>query len=156
MVLDLDRGDAGEFAASLTANERAHVRVASGRPGGAHFYLRSDGSWPTGNWDWSNGDFGGEVRYDAGYVIVWSPDALFEVSELEACADVELAGMLGYRGETASMFKDTKPAKKKRGRKKKDYEYPPGERDEKLFTDLGAAVAKSDQDANRTNPRSME
>ena len=152
-VIDLDDGDAGEFSQALDALEVAHIRVKTGG-GGAHFYIRVDDSWPSGNWKWSLGGASGDIRYDKGYVIVWSLDALHEVAELEPCADAAgLAALLGHGGIPAPLFEEAaassepEPAKRKGGRPRKGYSYPPGDRDDRLWRDLSSAVGKRDENA---------
>ena len=97
VVLDLDEGDIGLFELVLDALDVGYVVVKSGKPGRAHFYLRAAEDWPKGNWNWSHGDQGGQVRFDNGYVICWDIEALPDALELGAGADLALAEHLGYR-----------------------------------------------------------
>lgn len=145
VVLDLDQGDAGLFALTLDALDCDYVVVKSGKPGRAHFYLRAGEDWPQGNWNWSHGDQGGQVRHDNGYVICWDIEALPDALELGVGADLALAEHLGYRRSPAqaSMLADPGlPGRLRDGaRSLQDSDisperYPPGARDDVLLTDL--------------------
>lgn len=145
VVLDLDEGDIGLFELALDALDVGYVVVPSGKAGRAHFYLRAGADWPKGNWNWSHGDQGGQVRFDNGYVICWDIEALPDALELSAGADLALAEHLGYKRAPAqaSLLADPELPGRLRAaaRSAPDVDisperYPAGARDDVLLTDL--------------------
>ena len=75
VVVDVDRGDSETVIAEVGA---PLARVASRTPGRAHLYYKAPPE-PVGNWGWSIGDAGGELRGAKGAVVLWDPPAVAAV-----------------------------------------------------------------------------
>ena len=133
VVLDVDEGDADDLGMTLEAQDYAFERVRTRR--GWHVYLRAAGDWPGGNFKWSLAGCAGDVRFDAGYVIVWDPEALLRIIELgdDGVADAGLADRL--RDKPASRQRSLLEST---GGDIGPERYPPGARDDKLLTDLNS------------------
>ncbi|MCY4537255.1 MAG: hypothetical protein OXE52_03395 [Chloroflexi bacterium] len=156
VVLDLDEGDGDRLAATLSARDYRFLRVQTRR--GWHFFMRAADDWPEGNWKWTLAGCAGDVRFDAGYVILWDPIKTLETIELgvTGAADASLAAdMAGGQPSLWTARTDAIPGEPAaRGWRLpnnwRDIEagilFPPGDRDERLFLSINR-VFLSDPDA---------